>query len=105
MKRGIADLSSEGYVDAFLHSMARADFRKVEHNGISVNICLPDRIFEEGSATGRRLAQFSYIERLNLISMARSFVQLTAGALTAVLNILVEINDPVFRFSAKAAKG
>jgi hypothetical protein len=102
----VGDLLEEHIGDGFLNrAMARADFRKVGPDGISVNVCLPDRIFEEGSASGKRLAQFSYEERLSLISMARNFAQMTAGALTAALHLLAEIDEPLFRFSAKAANG
>lgn len=100
-----ANLLGESDGDAFLESMARADFRKIEPNGISVNVSLPDQIFEDASASRKRLAIFTYKERMSLVSMARNFVQLTAGALTGSLSLLAEIDDPVFRFWGNATKG
>ena len=99
-----ANLLGESDGDAFLESMARADFRRIGPNGISVNVSLPDRILEDASASGKRLAAFTYEERMSLVSLARNFVQLTAGALTTSLRFLAEIDDPVFKFSSKATR-
>jgi hypothetical protein len=88
----------------YFSAMARADFRRVEPNGISVNVLLPDRIFELDAKGGRRLAQFSYIERWSLISTARNFVELTAGSLIATMQLLTEVNDPVFSFESRSRK-
>lgn len=103
-EEGAGNFLDEGADDTFLKAMALVDFRRVEPNGISVNVCLPDRIFERKSTAGKSLAEFSYAERLNMISMARNFVQLTAGALTATLHLLADLDGPAFRFSARAAK-
>jgi hypothetical protein len=91
--------------DPFLTAMARAEFRRVRRNAISVNVLLPDRIFEEKTkGSGDRLAQFTYCERWNLLSMARGFVELTGGALIATMQLLVEVDEPAFHFSAKSSR-
>jgi len=41
-----------GDLENYLRSMARADFRRVGENAISVNVCLPDRIFEADERGG-----------------------------------------------------
>lgn len=91
--------------DSYLVAMARADFRRVGKEAISVNVCLPDRIFETDDRGGTRLAQFTYEERWSLLSTARNFVQLTIGALKASLDCLAELEGHVFEFSAKKRTG
>lgn len=104
-EESVDGLLEEADRNPFLIAMARAEFRRVGRNGISVNVLLPDRIFEEKTkGGGDRLAQFTYDERWNLISMARGFVEISAGALIATMNLLAEVDEPKFHFSAKSAK-
>jgi hypothetical protein len=91
--------------DTYVAAMARADFRRVGRDGVSVNVCLPDRIFETDDRGGTRLAEFTYEERWSLPSTAQNFVQLTIGALKASLDCLAELEEPVFEFSAKKRTG
>ncbi len=91
--------------DPFLTAMARAEFRRVGPNAISVNVLLPDRIFEEKTTGGGdRLAPFTYSERWNLLSMAKGFVELTAGALIATMHLLAHVDEPMFQFLAKSSR-
>jgi hypothetical protein len=94
----------EGTDDPFLNVMARADFRRVGQNAISVNVLLPDRIFEDEVNGGRKMANFSYRERWSLISTAKNIVELTAGALITTLQFLAEVDQPVFHFAARSSK-
>jgi len=85
--------------NAYMAAMAKADFRRVGENGISVNVLLPDHIFDPNDKNGTRLAVFTYNERYSLISTARNFAQLSILALADTLRLLAEIPDPVFEFS------
>jgi hypothetical protein len=88
-------------LDNYLRSMARADFRRVDENAISVNVCLPDRIFEVDERGGTRLVRFTYHERWNLISTPRNFANLATTSLKGSLECLTTVGQPVFEFSAK----
>jgi hypothetical protein len=90
-----------GDLDSYLRSMAHADFRRVGGNAISVNVCLPDCIFETDEQGGTRLAKFTYNERWNLISTARNFANLATTSLRGSLECLTVVGQPVFEFSAK----
>jgi hypothetical protein len=87
--------------DEYFAAMARADFRRVGENAVSVNVLLPDRIFETTGTGDKRLARFTYHERWSLLSMARTFAQLAVLSLKGALEALAEIDTPVFEFSAK----
>ncbi|MGO9518492.1 MAG: hypothetical protein ACLPND_15760 [Candidatus Korobacteraceae bacterium] len=97
----ISGVSEREGLDSYLAAMARADFRRVGENAISVNVCLPDRIFEADEHGGTRLAKFTYHERWNLISTARNFVKLATMSLKGSLECLTDVDQPVFEFSAK----
>jgi hypothetical protein len=87
--------------DEYFAAMARADFRRVSGNTIAVNILLPDRIFESATKGDKRLAHFTFHQRWNLLSMARTFAQLATMSLTEALKALATIDTPIFEFSAK----
>jgi len=58
--------------------VTRVTFRKVDSGGMSVNILLPDAIFEydaDGSRT-RMVGRFTYEEEINLLSQCREFARL-----------------------------
>jgi hypothetical protein len=57
--------------------LARAWFRELPSDGIAVNLYLPDRIFDLSGPT-KRLADFSYDLRINLLSQALEFVSIAA---------------------------
>lgn len=82
---------------------ARADFRRVGENAISVNVCLPDLIFETDKG-GKRLAKFTYKERWNLLSMAKAFSQLAITALSDTLHCLESVEEPSFTFSSRKSE-
>lgn len=93
----LEDLGAEG---AYFAAMARADFRMVGEKAISVNVLLPDHIFERDKGSGTKLAKFTYEERWNLFSMAKAFSKLAIGALTATLHSLETVEEPCFIFSS-----
>ena len=82
--------------------MARAYFRRIGHDASSVNIYMPDRIFEE-QTTGK-LAKFTYEQKWGLVPNARTFAFLTIRALSLALAFLTDTAQPVFEFSAKKRK-
>ena len=82
-------------------AMARADFRRVSDTAIAVNVLLPDRIFETTPKGDKSLAQFTYHERWNLLSMARTFAHLAVISLKGALDALAENDTPIFEFFAK----
>lgn len=96
-KEGAEDLATVDDEDAFFSAMARAHFRISGDDAIAVNVYLPDSIFAKNSS-GKHLVVFTYDEGLSLISMARSFTQLTIGALKGTLEILADTDDPIFAF-------
>jgi hypothetical protein len=90
--------------DPFFESMARASFRRVDENGISVNVYLPDVIFEKSPSGNKRLARFTYEERWNLLSMALRFCQLGSISLTESIRLLLQNKTPIYDYSKQKAK-
>src|SRR5437667_6789273 len=86
LEEGVDPLPPLGDSDSFLGSMARAYFRRIGHDASSVNIYMPDRIFEEQS-TGK-LAKFTYEQKWGLVPNARTFAFLTIRALSLALAFL-----------------
>jgi hypothetical protein len=80
--------------------MARAFFRKVGDNGFSVNIYLPDTIFEQTDGN-KRLAKFTYEERWNLLSQCRAFAQATSLAVLLALRTVLDTQGRVFAYSRR----
>ncbi len=101
IEEGFNTSDIDGQYDAYFAAMARADFRRIGDSAIAVNILLPDRIFENNAAGGKRLTRFTYEQRWSLLSMALSFAQLAVMSLRGALQCLEEVNDPVFAFTAK----
>jgi len=85
--------------ESFVTSMAKAYFRRVGDNAFSVNVYMPDRIFEDGG-TGK-LATFTYNQKWGLVPNARTFASVAICSLVRALECLKEIDGPVFEFSAK----
>lgn len=103
-----AIVTEEGYElpgdlseDSWLTSMAKAYFRRIGEDAVSVNVYLPDKIFDAGALPNRRLVNFTYTERWNLLSMARGFTELTVRSLALVLHALRALPDGTFKFSAR----
>ena len=88
-KRLMADM-------AWFDHMAHARFRRTSQ-GISVNVLLPDKIFERTPGT-EKLASFTYNERINLVSQAMAFTRLTAHVLGGVFVLLHDPGKPVYSF-------
>ena len=100
LEEGVDPSDVVGDGDSFLAAMARAYFRRVGETSISVNVYLPDRIFETDSAGNIKLATFTYEERWNLLSTARNFTYLATNPLSLALQSLLDIPEPLFEFSA-----
>jgi hypothetical protein len=72
---------------------------------MSVNILLPDAIFEydaEGSRT-RMVGRFTYEERINLLSQCREFTRLTVGADLTALALLHSQRTPLYTWRRRSA--
>jgi hypothetical protein len=87
--------------DSFFLAMARAQFRRDGENGISVNVYVPDEIFETDAKGNKRLSVFTYSQRWSLVSTARNFAELGVRSLTLVLECLRSVPDSSFEYSAK----
>lgn len=87
--------------DSFLLAMARAQFRRIGEDGISVNVYVPDEIFGTDAKGNKRLAVFAYSQRWSLFSTARNFAELAVKSLTLVLECLRSVPDSSFEYSAK----
>jgi len=86
-------------VQTFFAAMAKASFRRIGKNCISVNIFLPDRIFDI-SPKGEKLAKFTFDEQLNLLSMTREFARLGVYTLVTTMELLRDIDQPLYTFSS-----
>ncbi len=80
--------------------MARAFFRKVGDNCLSVNVYLPDTIFKRTEGN-KRLAKFTYEERWNLLSQCRAFAQATSFAVLLALKTVLNTPGQVFSYSRR----
>jgi len=78
--------------------VTRVTFREVVSDGVSVNILLPDAIFEYGpdEHRGAMVRRFAYAERINLLSQCREFARLTVGAALTALTLLRTQRTPVY---------
>lgn len=83
----------------FFASMARAEFHRVGEMGIAINVYLPDRIFETDANGNKSLAKFTYDQKWNLLSMARSFTELGVVILTEAMRLLADTKEPLYTYS------
>jgi hypothetical protein len=105
VKEGI-DISREfPSNDSFFVAMARAQFRHVGEDAISVNVYVPDEIFRTEGKQGKRLAEFTYVQKWNLFSTARNFTELALKSLTTTLECLRVVPDASFNYSARRKPG
>jgi hypothetical protein len=58
-------------------------------------------LLETTSRGETRLAQFTYVHRLNLLSMAREFAKLAVISLKQAVECLAETDTPIFDFLAR----
>lgn len=79
--------------------MARAHFRRVG-DGLSVNVLLPDRIFDH-SGTTEKMIQFTYSERYGFLSQTMSFMRLICHTIGQVYTLLLDPGKPTYVFSKK----
>ncbi|MEW6682697.1 MAG: hypothetical protein AB1451_07205 [Nitrospirota bacterium] len=87
---------------SFFAGMARAFFRRVNNCGASVNVYLPDKIFETHSGH-RRLADFTYDKKWHILSMAVGFANLSVSAVAKALKVLQETDTPIFRYAKRCS--
>jgi len=83
----------------FVAATARGSFREVGDTGISVNVLLPDRIFDVSQKD--KLIDFTYQDRRNLLSVARSFGVVTVTSLVKAIGCLAQLEEPAYEFKAK----
>jgi hypothetical protein len=88
-------LGSHGWFD----HMARARFRRTDR-GISVNVFLPDKVFDHSGAT-EKLVKFTYDARLNILSQAMEFTRLARHALLSAFELLIEPGNPSYQYAKK----
>ena len=81
--------------------MARAYFRRLGDSKVSVNVFLPDIIFETDSHGNKKLAKFTYIKKWNLLSMAFRFTLMVSTALIKSLEMLRDKDKAVFSYKRK----
>jgi hypothetical protein len=103
-----ANVGELGHREPFGHwhePVTRVTFRKVDPDGVSVNILLPDAIFEydaDGSRT-RMVGRFTYEERINLLSQCREFARLSVGAVLTALAVLQNQRTPLYTWRRRSA--
>lgn len=100
-KDGIDDLNFTKLNTEFIKPMARAFFRRVGESGISVNVFLPDVIFEKDEHGNKKLVKFTYNNKWNLLSMASRFTQLVSVVLIKALEILKNYNEGIYTYKRK----
>ncbi len=86
--------------------MAQACFRRVDKDRVTVNVFLPDRIFDH-SGSAEKLVTFEYNQKINILSQAMAFVDLIRISLARTLLLHIDPGRAVYTFSKgrKAAKG
>ena len=97
-----AVVATEGFEGAAqmysdLPSLFKAEFRLTGRNAIAVNVFLPDTIFEWVGTT-KKLATFTYNERINLLSQSREFLRLIAYSTKDALSLLLTTPEPKYTF-------
>jgi len=87
--------------DPFSLAMARAQFRRIGENGISVNVYVPKRVFDTDAKGNRRLGVFTYSQKWSLLSTAWNFAELGVRSLALALERLRSVPDGSFEYLAK----
>jgi hypothetical protein len=87
-----------------LQPMLRAFFRRISEDGLSINIYLPDRIFETDGGN-KKMAQFTYHQRINLLSQSVIFTKFVSLVILASLIYLRDTDTPCFSFNKRSRKG
>lgn len=81
------------YFDA-IRSVTRVYFRRLGGTKVSVNVLLPDKIFEESGAGKKMANPFTYSLRINLLSQSREFVRLCTAGVAKALHLLATNDGP-----------
>jgi len=77
--------------------MARAYFGR-SGRSIEVNVLLPDIIFKRAEGQ-KKVALFTYDERINLVAQSLEFLRLTAACILLTYSLLIEPGKPTYAFS------
>jgi hypothetical protein len=78
--------------------MARAYFQRIDSRAVRVDVRLPDTIFQRVDGQ-KKLAEFTYNERINLGTQAVAFLELITACILAVYSLLIEPGKPTYEFS------
>jgi hypothetical protein len=84
--------------------MFRAVFRRISEDELSVNIYLPDKVFETDHGN-KKMVQFTYHQRINLLSQSVIFAKFASLAIIEALIYLRDNDAPCFSFNKKKHRG
>ena len=84
-------------ISSDMPELFKAEFRVVGKRTISVNVLLPDAIFEFKNGT-KGLAPFKYDLRINLLSQSREFLRLVAESTKQAIALLLKVRKPIYTF-------
>lgn len=93
-------LSSMPYFDA-LRCVTRVYFRYLGGDKVSVNVLLPDKIFDDSGSSKKLVQPFSYSLRYNLLSQSREFVRLCTAGVAGALYLRGANDGPTFSWAKR----
>jgi hypothetical protein len=91
------DVSELLETNQWFEPMARAYFG-ISGRSIMVNVLLPDVIFKRAEGQ-KKLAVFTYNERINLVAQSAEFLRLTVACILLTYSLLIEPGKPTYEFS------
>jgi hypothetical protein len=105
VRTGVGELGLPEGFGPWHEPVTRVTFREVDPDGMSVNVLLPDAIFEYDADGSRRrmVARFTYDKRINLLSQCREFAGLTVGAVLTALALLQTQRTPLYMWRRRTA--
>lgn len=80
---------------------SRALYRRTPNGEYVVNIYLPDRVFRIEEDGNKRLTDFTYDMRINLLTESVRFVSLSAEAVCESLSLLRDTEKPTFSYTKR----
>lgn len=92
----IKKLENSKDISNWFGSMFKASFRKEKDNKIIVNIFIPDIIFINDSRGNKKLAEFSFNKRINILSQSMQFTRSLACANLESLLLLKRLDYPKY---------
>jgi len=92
----IKKLENSKDISNWFGSMFKASFRKEKDNKIIVNIFIPDIIFINDSRGNKKLAEFSFNKRINILSQSMQFTRSLAYANLESLLLLKRLDYPKY---------